>query len=219
MKINIVVPTHDMIPAMFAHDLAQLSIYTTSVMPEDTEIEVTFLPGTHISRARQELLKKALENEDDYVLWLDSDMRFPKNTLARLIQHDVALVGVNGMRRAFPTWPTAIKHTGLDGGKPERLFPHESLKGLAEVEAVGFGVLLMRMADFKNIPPLTEGPWFILQYIEHLDKWVGEDTMFCYNVRKKLGIKIMVDQDLSWEISHIGQMEFKPEHLEDGRPA
>ena len=45
------------------------------------------------------------------------------------------------------------------------------------------------------------------------DKGVGEDTSFCKLVRKELGIKIMVDQDLSWLIGHIGQVEIRPKHL------
>ena len=215
MKIHILVPSHDMVHAVFASDLAKLVLHTARAF-EKTEIVVTFKSGPYITTTRQELLKEAIKNEADFVLWLDSDMRFPKDTFHRLWDHDVAMVGVNGMRRAFPTWPTAIKYTGLDGGVPERLYPHESLKGLMEVEAMGFGVVLMAMADFKDIPPLTEGPWFTQAYIEHLDKWVGEDTMFCYLVRKELGIKVMIDQDLSWEIGHIGQVEFTPHHLEAG---
>lgn len=213
MKIGIVVPTHDIVPAMFAYDLAQLVAYTVAAMPEDTEVGVAFLPGTYIHKARQELMQHVLEKKYDYVLWLDSDMRFPKETFAHLLRHKVAMVGANYVKRAIPTWPVALESTGLDGQTPERLYPSEDKTGLTEVEAVGFGVLLMRMADFQNMPPLSEGEWFAQEYIRETGQWVGEDVSFCRLVRKKLGIKVMVDQDLSWTIGHIGQMEYKQDHL------
>ena len=120
MKIHILVPSHDMVHAVFASDLAKLVLHTARAF-EKTEIVVTFKSGPYITTTRQELLKEAIKNEADFVLWLDSDMRFPKDTFHRLWDHDVAMVGVNGMRRAFPTWPTAIKYTGLAGGVPDGL--------------------------------------------------------------------------------------------------
>jgi hypothetical protein len=214
MKINIVVPTHDIVPAMFAYDLAQLIMYTVGAMPGDTQIGLSFLPGTYIHRARQELMEHVLANEEDYVLWLDSDMRFPRESFAYLLQHKVAMVGINYAKRSLPTWPVAITKIGLGSGeKPERLYSVEGATGLVEVEAVGFGMVLMRMADFKNLPPLTQGAWFPQQYLPETDQWIGEDVSFCQLVRKKLGIKIMVDQDLSEACAHIGQMDYHLDHI------
>lgn len=215
MNINIVVPTHDIVPAMFAYDLAQLTAFTVGAMPIDTQIGVTFLPGTYIQCARQELMQHVLEAEDDYVLWLDSDMRFPRETFAHLIQHRVAMVGANYSKRAILSEPIAIKHVGREGSGHERekLYPDDDATGLVEVESIGFGCLLMRMKDFKNLPPLTQGPWFEQTYRGDIDQWTGEDVFFCEMVRKKLGIKVMVDQDLSRAIAHIGQFEYLLDHV------
>ena len=209
-KVNIVVPTHDIVPAMFAYDLAQLVAFTTMSMPEDTAIGISFLPGTYIHKARQELMAACLyEYQDDFVLWLDSDMRFPKESLVHLIQHKVAMVGINYVRRRLPATPITITKLGLGSGeKPERLYPNPDATGLVEVEAIGFGMVLMRMADFKNLPPLTQGAWFSTTYLPETDQWIGEDVTFCELVRKKLGIKIMVDQDLSNACAHTGQMDY-----------
>jgi hypothetical protein len=220
MKINIVVPTHDQVPAMFAYDLAQLVAYTVAVMPEDTAIGVTFLPGTYIHTARQELMQHCLANGDDYVLWLDSDMRFPKETFAHLIQHKVPIVGINYAKRRLPPDTVAIKTLGLvgSGDKPERLYPDPEETGLVEVDAVGFGVLLMRMDDFRDIPPLSEGAWFDQRYIPETDQWIGEDVSFCIMLREKMGMKILVDQDLSYACAHIGQFEYTLGHVEAQEP-
>lgn len=213
MKINVFVPTHDMVPAMFAYDLGQLMAYTTNNMPNTTALGLTFLPGTYIHKARQELMLHALENGDDYVLWLDSDMRFPKETLHALLQHKVTMVGANYAKRSLPTEPVAIKHIG-DGVNPaERLHqtPFDEdmpAEGLVEVESIGFGALLMRVDKFRALPPLTEGPWFDQWYKADSDEWYGEDVNFCRLIRKKLGIKIFVDRDLSRVMGHIGQFEY-----------
>ena len=215
MKINIVVPTHDTLPAMFAYDLAQLTAFTVASMPDKTEIGVTFLPGTYIQCARQELMQHVLSGGDDYVLWLDSDMRFPKESFAHLIQHEVAMVGINYCKKQVLSAPTAIKHIGREGSEkePKRLYPDDEATGLTEVESIGFGCLLMRMEDFKNMPPLTRGPWFEQTYDAEINQWTGEDTFFCELVRKKLGVKVMVDQDLSRACAHIGHFEYLLDHL------
>ena len=210
MKINIFVPTHDTLPAMFAYDLGQLMAYTTWAMPKDTEIGLVFATGTYIHTARQELMIHALAAKDDYVLWLDSDMRFPRETLAHLIQHNVTMVGANYSKRTLPPEPVAIKR--IDD-EPELLQQTEfqedmELEGLTEVEAIGFGVLLMRMKKFHALPPLTEGAWFDQHYDAENNEWYGEDVSFCKLIRKKLGIKIFVDQDFSRIIGHIGQYTY-----------
>jgi hypothetical protein len=216
MKISIVVPTHEIVPAMFAFDLAQLVSFTVMSMPENTAIAVTFLPGTYIQCARQDLMKHVLyDSKDDYVLWLDSDMRFPKEAFVQLLQRKVAMVGANYSKRGILETPVAIKTIGRNEGEtPEKLYTPEGATGLEEVESIGFGCLLMRMDDFRNLPPLTEGPWFEQTYRGDVDQWTGEDTFFCELVREKLGVRIMVDQDLSHAIAHIGQFEYLLAHTQ-----
>lgn len=218
MKISIFVPTHDMLPAMFAFDLGQLMAYTTMSMPADTQIGLCFVTGTYIHKARQELMLHALETGDDYVLWLDSDMRFPRETFVFLMQRNVTIVGANYAKRSIPSVPVAIKHIRDGSGVSELLqqtvlAEEPKLEGLVEVEAIGFGVLLMRMKEFHRLPPLTQGPWFAPCYDAEHDDWDGEDVSFCRLIRKKLGIKIFVDQDLSRAIGHIGPFEYTLEAI------
>ena len=212
MKLSIAVPTYNHVPAMFAYDLSQMHAYTVNTMPRDTSIGLAFLPGTYIHTARQELMEHYLGSGEDYVLWLDSDMRFPKETFSHLLQHDVPLVGINYAKKSFPSESVAIKTLGLgEGETPERLVPNlhpGEDAALVEVDAVGFGVLLMRMADFKNIPPLAQGPWFAQEYLPKTNQWRGEDVSFCRLIRKKLGIKILVDEALSMACAHIGEFEY-----------
>jgi len=214
MQINIAVPTHEVTPWQFSYDLGQLMSFTTAAMPGNTKIGLTFVPGTYIQCARQEIMQHVLEVGDDYVLWLDSDMRFPKETIAYLLQHKVSMVGANYSKKSILSHPTAIKHVGREGSDraPERLYPVEGATGLIEVEAIGFGCVLMRVEDFRGLPPLTEGPWFEQTYDGETNQWTGEDTFFCELVREKLDIEIFVDQDLSDAVAHIGPFEYLLSH-------
>ncbi len=218
-RINIVVPTHDMTPAMFAYDLGQLMAFTTMNMPEDTSIGLSFLPGTYIHTARQDLMLHCLEEGDDYVLWLDSDMRFPKETLVALLQHKVTMVGANYAKRSLPTGPVAMSVIGTaenGGAVPLQQTPLDEdmlAEGLVEVEAIGFGALLMNMEKFHSLPPLTEGPWFDQHYDPATGEWTGEDVSFCKLIREKLDIKIFVDRDLSRVIGHIGQFTYRLDNV------
>lgn len=216
MKVNIVVPTHDTIPAMFAYDLGHLMSYTMGVMPGDTALGLGFLAGTYIHCARQDIMLEALETDVDYLLWLDSDMRFPKETFEQLLRHNLPMVGANYAKRGVPTWPVAIEKVGLErsGDIPTRCYTNEDSEGLEEVESIGFGAVLMRMRDFKGMPPLSEGAWFDQRYIPESNQWVGEDVSFCMLARKKLGMRIFVDHDLSHAIGHIGPFEYKLSHVE-----
>jgi hypothetical protein len=79
MKILIAVPCMDQVPAQFAQSLATLN--------RVGECLVAFQISSLIYTARDELAKKAIELEVDYVLWLDSDMVFGADTLQRLLNN------------------------------------------------------------------------------------------------------------------------------------
>jgi hypothetical protein len=46
---------------------------------------------------------------------------------------------------------------------------------------------------------------------------MGEDVWFFRLIRETTGFKLYVDQDLSQEVKHIGQMEYEPAHALMGR--
>ena len=201
--ITVLIPTHDNVPAQFMYDAMQLCSYTVAKMPQDTNFGTCMVTGTYIHSARQELMEYALGGESDYVLWLDSDMAFPKESLIWLLQHKLPMVGINYVKREVPTSFVALKKV-----PGERLITSPDSEGLEEVEAVGFGMVLMRTADFMDLP--RGEPWFQQKWLPDLGQWMGEDTYFCEMVRRELGIRIMVDHDLSHLCAHIGQFQYRP---------
>ncbi len=209
MKIGILIPSHEHNPAMFTYNLAQLCAFTAGFMPEGTELGVTMVTGTYTHTARTDLMQHALDEGLDYALWLDSDMTFPRESLVLLMQHQLPMVGINYSTREVGGHPVAIEtirpgkylHTGAED------------EGLVEVEGIGFGMVLMRMRDFQGLKDL-EGPMFAQEWIEEDGDFMGEDIFFSRLVREQLGHRIFVDQDLSKECGHVGQMTYRLQHLE-----
>ena len=197
MKLGILVPSLPNVSALFAYDLANLVSCTVAAMPEHVEFGITFDTDEHVQRAREGLLQSALENGDEYILWLTPRMRFPRDALVRLLQRDVPMVGVNYAKNEIPTGYTASCKT-----------THESV-GTESVDYIGFGVLLMNMEHYRNLGP---GPWFTEEWID--DRWYEGTRGFC-KLLKNRGDEIVVDHDLSKECSQIGEWEFRPWHVEE----
>jgi hypothetical protein len=208
MKVAILVPTHELAPATFMYDLAQLSIFTAATMPEGWDLGLYMVSGTYIHDARQQLA--VASQEADYVLWLDSDMRFPRDTLARLMAHKKDVVGINYAKRGIPSGYVAIKEVGIPG---KVLETREDSTGLEEVEAMGFGCVLMRNAVLQKLPPPMEDPWFQHQYLGN-GIWLGEDVYFCKLLRESAGVTLYVDHDLSRDCGHTGQFTYECRHAE-----
>jgi len=93
-----------------AFDMARLAAYDGANRCATTggSFLLYTAPGTLIFSQRESLAKEALADGAEYILWVDSDMRFPKNTLERLLAHGKKIVGVNAVTRRKPVLPTAI---------------------------------------------------------------------------------------------------------------
>jgi hypothetical protein len=208
MKIMVAVPSHDQLPALFAYDLAQMMAYTAANLPNDGSLALTFCTGTLIHTARNDLAKMAVEKGADLILWLDSDMRFPKDTLARLMLHKKDLVGINYANRRVPPGFVAIKQVS----PPVRLVTGPDSTGLEEVAALGFGAVLMRGDMLRKVAETAKEPLFWFGINEH-GGMIGEDVHFCL-LAKEAGFQAHVDHDLSKECAHIGGFEYRVEHAQ-----
>lgn len=209
-KIAICVPAHDHVPMLFAYDLANLVGFSTAALDGDVEIGLNVVTATYAHTARNQLAEHVLSVGATHVLWIDADMRFPRDALLRLLRHNVAMVGINYSTRGVPPKFVAIKRIGLEPGvKSERLVTAPDSTGIEDVEAIGFGLVLMKarvLADVWN-----SGPAFGHEYMPETGQWVGEDVWFCRRARAS-GHRILVDHDLSRECAHVGTFEYRPEH-------
>lgn len=110
-KVQICIPSRGVCDAGFTFDLANMMAWTTlELVSRGMDIAMHMQMSSYIHANRTDLASLALQDKAvTHLLWLDDDMRFPKNTIARLLQHHVPFVGVNYSHRKPPPQPVACK--------------------------------------------------------------------------------------------------------------
>ena len=208
MKIAICVPCRDSVMSGFAFDLANMVGYTA----RNTDHKITLLqmPGTLIFTQREMLANDALADGAEAILWIDSDMRFPANTLEVMLSRKVPILGVNATTRRAPILPTALNLEMEKDSAVLRKVESRGKQGIEKVTAVGFGVTLVRSQVFREIPK----PWFNIIWKDDGDI-IGEDVHFCVKALD-CGIETYVDHDLSPLIKHIGTKEYGWDDVKHG---
>lgn len=201
-KVGVCIPSRGDMEIGTAFDLAIMSAFDAKW--RDGELGVYTVNGTLIFDQREKLAKAALEDGCDYILWIDADMRFPKDTIERLIKADKDIVGVNATTRTIPVKATAKNLKINFEEKTNTWLPVTSKgkTGLEQVTAIGCGVMLVKKKVFEQTP----GPWFWFYQLPG-DKVLGEDVHFCVTA-KDAGFETWVDHDLTQEIGHVGQYTY-----------
>lgn len=177
-KILIAVPCMDMVHATFAQSLASLN--------KVGQCAVAFNACSLIYDSRNKLAAKAMKDEFDYVLWLDSDMVFSPDILEKLVADDKDIVSGLYFRRSHPYSPVIFKDSELKDGRlvwsDYTDYPKEEL---FKVAGAGFGCVLMKTDVIFDMAGKF-GDWFTPLYSS------GEDLAFCYRARE-LGYEIWCD--------------------------
>lgn len=206
-KVAVCVPSFDHVHTGFAMSLA------TMCSAQHARIVLINHRSSLIHKGRDLLVVEALKAEVDYVLFLDSDLKFPPWTLGRLLSLGKDIVGASYVRRT-PPHDLLVKllpgneRTVVDGGAHE-------------VALVPTGCLLVKTDVFRKLGrPYFRSPSFerneatpplLREYVTDDLKplTVGEDTWFCAAARAA-GFSIWLDVDLTRDVGHIGEHVFMP---------
>lgn len=211
-RVAVVFCSHDRVHAGWAYDYGHLIgkfISSGGHVPETGEhfgLSLNWCQTSMLPEGRHKLVEDMKNKGVAKILWIDTDMRFPKEGLHMLLRHNVPIVGVNYVTRRPPFRFTAAT---LDN---QYLETKPGSLGLVEVGHIGFGFLLTDMAVFDG----GDGPYFAFDwYRDEQGVWrqIGEDVFFCREARAR-GHKIYVDQELSCAIGHIGEFEYNPEVMQ-----
>ena len=200
--IGICIPARSAMEIGTAFDLANMCAYTAKHTKHDLSLFTS--SGTLIFDQRNNLTKAALEAKCTHILWVDADMRFPKDTIIRLLGHKKGVVGVNATTRVEPVKATA-KNLFIDQEKKIgqwTAIDSKNKQGIEKVTALGCGVLLVQADVYKKM----DEPYFWFYEIPG-DKILGEDVYFCVKAHD-CGFNSYVDHGLSNEIGHIGQYTY-----------
>ena len=203
MKTLIAIPCMDMLPAVFLRSLLGLQIIG--------EVNYDVVTSSLIYDARNRILQRALAGDYDFILWLDSDMDIPPDTLWRLkiaIEEGYDMVSGLYFKRVPEYGPTIYQRcelVKLEGGKLDPTadafeeYPRDSL---FDIEACGFGCCLMttelarRVTEQFGMMPFMPVGGF------------GEDLSFCIRA-KRAGGRICCDSSV--KAGHCGRMVFDEE--------
>lgn len=141
--------------------------------------------GSLTALARNQLVEFAKQQDCKYLMFLDTDMTFPPDTILKLMRHQKDIVSGLYFERYAPHRPV-IRQTFQDGYALA-----DYTKGdLIEVAATGGGCLLINMEVFDRL----EKPYFDyrLEKSGLKETFFSEDLVFCEKVRK-IGYKIWCD--------------------------
>lgn len=206
MKTLIAVPCFDMVHTDFMQSLIALE------KPADTSF--TVVKNTLINVARNVIATNAVKAGFDRIMWFDSDMKFPPDTLLKLTADmDQGLDFVSGLyfTRKTPIKPVVYDELSwmrTDEGVDVRAGNYyEYPEGLVECAGVGFGCCLTSVDLIKRVGDKFGLPFAPLQGL-------GEDLSFCWRVIQ-IGAKMHIDTRV--KCGHIGQMVFdESEYHEQG---
>jgi GT2 family glycosyltransferase len=209
-RVGICIPSRGEMAIGTAFDLALMAAYDSRFRKGDQAIYT--VNGTLIFDQREKLAIAALDEKCDWILWVDADMRFPKNTIERLMHHNKDICGVNATTRTIPVKATAknLVVNTEDKTNTWNQVSSKGKKGLEKVTSIGCGVMLVKRKVFEETPQ----PWFWFYQLPG-NKVLGEDVHFCVAAHDA-GFETWVDHDLSNEIGHVGDYTYGWKDVADG---
>ena len=146
-----------------------------------------------IASSRTWLVQEAIKAGATHLLFVDSDMVFPYDTIAKLLAHKKDIVGVHYNKRQFPLELVS---------KP---LEKESDTELYQAQHAGTGLMLIGLKIFKKdwINPQTRNktPWFSFGRDSQGALALGEDAWFCYSARDN-GFETWIDPTI--KVGHLG---------------
>lgn len=199
IKIAIAIPlTHKFVPIEFFES------YVAMLKPfKHVFIHAGGYQGLDV--IRNNLVEGAKKYLCSHILFLDIDHRHNKDTIVKLLSHNLPIVSGLSYMRNEPYEPCLFRGEINNYRTVTQWAENE----LIEVDSVGAACLLINMDVFNNI----KHPYF--QFMKNPDPSsqfdIGEDVYFCNKI-KKAGYKIFVDT--SCGNSHIGTVEVNKEFFD-----
>ncbi|MFA4993833.1 MAG: hypothetical protein WC521_00810 [Bdellovibrionales bacterium] len=185
--VAIGIPSGDFVHADFAMSLAMLC------MSPGAPVALVNAKSSLVPLGRNQCVGAAQAMKATHILFLDTDMVFPADTLKRLLAHEKDIVGATYSKRAPPFHPLTI----TEEGKLAQI-----TSGLHHVKLLPTGCLLIRMTVFDKLSM----PYFNLE--SEGEQLRGEDYYFCEKARAA-NFDLWCDGDLSSQMGHIGQHIFR----------
>lgn len=153
--------------------------------------EVCGVQGCYVEKNRNTIVRLALESPTpvDGILWVDTDMEFPPDTLLRLMARQKHIVGCNYRERAAPHG--YLGHFLDDDDR--RCYRG----GLHKMDRMPGGLMLVGMSVYHTLSP----PWYRAPIEENDPR---DDYYFSLKAREA-GFGVWCDMDLTRHVVHRGE--------------
>lgn len=219
MKVVIGIPHLGPLPGYFVDSLLWLSWPpgTLTVRVENKPVDI----------ARNAIAEAFMKTDATHLFFMDADMKFDTNTLARLAMHDLPIVSGTYFARTDTPVPHVYEFSAIEDGvhwyramgqehrewlarHPEHLDAPAttclppSPDSLVRCDGVGGGCLLIKREVFEKVA----FPWF-----ESFDTGGGEDFDFCRKARDA-GYEVYADWAIQCEHNTSGVFTAREEFLE-----
>lgn len=148
--------------------------------PDGTTVE--WRTGANRGASRDSLARQCLDENRDWILYLDDDQAFPPDVLTRLLSHQQPVVSALIVQRGQPFLPTC--YATFDGEFHPLDLSSVGHDNLVLCAGVGSGGLLVKAQVLRRLDNGT--PWFL--YTEQF----GEDLYFSRRLADA-GIQCLVD--------------------------
>lgn len=218
VKVAIIIPSTDDWRADFGMSLAGLVAHAAAA---GLELRLFNFRHAYVTFGRNRLIREALAWGAESVLHLESDMRFPRDALTRLLAWDKDCVVANYVPRAAENaaaadraWRAGQQLTGYAAIGQTRL-PLNTAVRLRAVDSAPLGLALLSAKALRLLTP----PW--AEFEGALDlagdreattgpaAFTTDDYMLCRKLRAA-GMEVLVDTALSREVRHVGLAYFGP---------
>lgn len=187
MKILIAVPMPDAVAPAFISNLIGIVTKTMRDFPDD-EVFFAYKTGVRTDKNRNVLIQRAMENDVDYILWLDADMIYPLDIVSTYMKEDFDIIGCLYFKRLEPYDPIAyIKNPDTSMDTPWLSLSPAKLpqNTVLEVDGLGFGGVMVRKGVYEG---MGEDRWMYYDKGFHLpykNKYGStHDLVFCRNAQK-----------------------------------
>lgn len=158
--VFVAIPSPGQWYATTANCVAGMAAFTDNIVFGSFSME-----GSVITRSRNLCVKKALEMNADYLMFIDSDLVFPANAMKRLLAHNKDIVGATYNMRMEP-YRTLGRMKLLPGEtEPAQVERRIASGGIHEADELPGGFMFIKMDVFRRIPK----PWYFETYYRDID--------------------------------------------------
>ncbi len=180
-----------------------------AILPEEkriTSARALFVQDFPIDHARNKACKLFLDEDDgDYLLFLDADMRHPPDLAHRLVKHGLDVVTGRYVIRKPPFFTVAMRKVGAESTDYQAIEKLEPvISGLMKIDAGGAGALLISRRTLQAIRHNTGDDWFRYQDGPDGLRSRSEDMWF-YEKAREAGIQPWLDADA--KCTHVANFE------------